>query len=149
MVAKGATCRKKRKRIRDMSRTAVKITLNATEQELLRKIHNKRSVPEFMKRRIQAVLSESLVLSVCRMLGINRDLLGVKEKFGILKSMASRKAFLEDESHRIRFAYTPKHCPWLNQIEVWFSGLSRRVLRRGSFTSVDILNTRILSYIDY
>jgi len=56
------------------------------------------------------------------------------------------KAFLEDTSHRIRFVYTPKHCSWLNQIEIWFSGLSRRVLRRGDFGSVEALKTRILDY---
>jgi len=94
-------------------------------------------------------VSESLVLSVAKMLGIGRENPGRKGKDGTLKSMASRKAFLEDESHRIRFVFTPKHCSWLNQIETWFSGLSRRVLRRGSFDSVEILIAKILNYIEF
>jgi transposase len=94
-------------------------------------------------------VSESLVLSVAKMHGIGRESLGRKGKDGILKSMASRKAFLEDESHRIRFVFTPKHCSWLNQIEIWFSGLSRRVLQRGSFDSVAMLNAKILDYIEF
>jgi transposase len=40
-----------------MSRTAVVIHLEASERELLQKVYNKRSVPEFLKHRLQAVLA--------------------------------------------------------------------------------------------
>ena len=54
----------------------------------------------------------------------------------MLKSVASRQAFLSESSHRIRFVNLPKHSSWLNQIEVVFGVIMRKVIRRGSFTSV-------------
>ena len=56
---------------------------------------------------------------------------------------------LAEQGHRIRFVYTPKHTSWLNQIEVWFSILVRKLLRRSSFTSLEDLKARILAFIDY
>lgn len=93
-------------------------------------------------------VSESLVRIAARLSGLEIDL-GVKGKSGILKNVASRRAFLVEKDHHIRFVYTPKHCSWLNQIECWFSILARRVLRRGSFTSVDELNRALLEFIEY
>jgi transposase len=92
--------------------------------------------------------SEMLVRFVAKACGIE-DGLGRKNVRGVLKSVASRQAFLVEKGHRIRFVYTPKHSSWLNQIESVFAVIMRKVIRRGSFSSVDDLQSKLLNFIDY
>jgi putative transposase len=92
--------------------------------------------------------SEALVRLVAEHCDLRADL-GVKGKSGVLESMTSRAAFLSDPEHRIQFVYVPKHTSWLNQIEIWFSILVRRVIKRGNFTSQDDLRAKILAFVAY
>ena len=102
----------------------------------------------FVTDNLNTHVSESLVLYVAAHCCIETDL-GVKGRCGVLKSQQSRRDFLTDKSHRIRFVYTPKHCSWLNQIEIWFGTLRKKLTRYGSFNSLDDLQDRILRFIKY
>lgn len=97
-------------------------------------------------------LSTHTTEALVRLVADHEDLdvdLGKKGKHGVLRDVASRVAFLTDPARRIRFVYTPKHCSWLNQIEIWFSVLTRRLLRRGSFTSKAEVKRSIRRFIAY
>lgn len=102
----------------------------------------------FVVDQLNTHMSASLVELVAQRCEIKDDL-GKKGSRGTLKSMASRKEFLSEPSHRIRFVYTPRHCSWLNQVEIWFSILVRRLLKRASFDSCDNLRQRLNDFIDY
>jgi transposase len=92
--------------------------------------------------------SEALVKLVARECAIELELDG-KGNLKLMKAMASRRTFLQNPTHRIRFVYTPKHTSWLNQVQLWFSILVRRLIKRGTFTSVEDLGERILEFIEY
>jgi transposase len=92
--------------------------------------------------------SASLVEWVARSCGLEEDL-GKKGVRGVLQSQKTRQEFLSDLSHRIRFVYLPKHSSWLNQIEMVFAVVMRKVIRRGNFTSVEDLRDKLLAFIEY
>lgn len=102
----------------------------------------------FVSDQLNTHASEALVRFVAQRCGLDEDL-GVKGESGVLQTMATRKAFLMMAGHRIRFVYTPRHASWLNQIEIWFSILARKLLRRSSFTSLGDLHERVNKFIDY
>lgn len=93
--------------------------------------------------------SESLVVFVANQIGVDINSLGEKGKSGILKSQKSRQDFLTSPDHDIVFHYTPKHASWMNQVEIWFSILVRKLLKRESFSSTENLGTKILDFIKY
>jgi transposase len=92
---------------------------------------------------------EPLVRLVAKQLGIDEGTLGKAKEHGPLKTMDSRRKFLSDTSHRIRFVYIPKHSSWLNQIEIIFGIINRRVIRRGSFTSKRDLIEKLQRFESY
>lgn len=68
---------------------------------------------------------------------------------GPLETGAQRKQFLTNGAKRVVFHFTPTHASWLNQIEIWFSTLVRKVIRRGDFRSIEDLEDKIIRFIDY
>lgn len=95
--------------------------------------------------------SESLVRWVNEVCGLNKseEELGKRARRGILGSLKTRTEFLSDKSHRIRFLYTPKHCSWMNQVEIWFGILQAKVIKRGNFSTLGDLKNKIEMFIDY
>jgi hypothetical protein len=125
-----------------------------TEQDFLEHLRNTVATDpgatrwHFVMDNLNIHLSESLVRYVAEFSDIHDDL-GEKDKRGILHNKASRAAFLSDPTHKIVFHYTPRHCSWLNQIEMWFSILVRKVLRQGSFASPTVLKEKVWAFIAY
>ena len=104
----------------------------------------------FVMDQLNTHKSESLVRLIAQRCNIDEATLGIKDKCGILKNMDTRAAFLADKSHDIRIVYTPKHSSWLNQIECWFSIITRRFLnKRASFKSVEELEKGIQRFIEF
>jgi hypothetical protein len=92
--------------------------------------------------------SESLVRYVADISDLDIDL-GIKGKSGVLQSIKTREYFLADPSHSIVLHYTPIHASWMNQVEIWFSILVRKLIRRASFATINDLKTKVLAFVEY
>jgi transposase len=84
-------------------------------------------------------------LDVCELMA---RLNGVSFHKRSLRHGRQRRAFLTDPHHKHVFHFTPKHGSWLNQVELWFSTLARRWLKRADFASADDFVTRLQTYMD-
>lgn len=132
-------------------------TINETRTEADFAEHIERTVEKnaeakgwwFIVDQLNTHKSESLVKLVAEKEGITETELGEKGKSGILKTMKTRQEFLETVEHRIRFIYTPKHCSWLNQVEIWFSILSKKLIKWGNFKSKEDLKDQLEKFIEY
>jgi len=49
---------------------------------------------------------------------------------------------------RIHLMFTPTHASWLNQIEIWFGILTRKVVKRGIFRSREELVAKLMTFIE-
>lgn len=121
----------------DFSRIVERIIKNDTQAQWI-----------FIADQLNTHKSETLVKLIARKIGYEGDL-GIKGKSGILLNQKTREEFLTCKQHRIRFVYTPKHCSWLNQVECWFSILTRKLLKRASFSSKKELRKELRSFIRY
>jgi transposase len=57
------------------------------------------------------------------------------------------EVFSQRHGGRFHFVYTPLHASWVNQVEIWFGVLQRRVLRYSNFSSLEELESAILGFL--
>jgi transposase len=84
-------------------------------------------------------------LDVCRVMA---ELCRVPIVEAELRTGQQRRAFLTDPTHEHVFHFTPTHGSWLNQVELWFSVLARRFLKRGDFRSMEDFEERLHAYLE-
>jgi len=105
-------------------------------------------VYHFVLDQLNTHKSETLVRTTAKLCGLEMDL-GEKGTSGILRSMETREEFLSRLDKPVVFHYTPKHASWMNQIEIWFGILARKVIKRGNFRSKAELRDKLMAFIDY
>jgi len=76
-----------------------------------------------------------------------------REVYLIMDNLSTHKhrdvdAWFEKRKDRFHRVFTPTHASWLNQIELWFGILSRKVIKRGVFSSKEDLVQKIMSFIE-
>ncbi len=77
------------------------------------------------------------------------ELSGLELSEGELETGKARRAWLSDPEHKHVFHFTPVHGSWLNQVELFFSVLGRKLLRRDDFASAEAFARRLAQWLDY
>lgn len=77
----------------------------------------------------------------------DKDLYFIMDNFRTHKTKEVME-WVEKQGGRIHFHFTPTHASWLNQIELWFSILARKFLKRNIFISVDDMVRKLMAYIE-
>ncbi len=85
--------------------------------------------------------SEILVRTVAHLCQVDVD--------GPIEKGQQRRVWLSMPNKAIVFHFTPKHASWLNPVEIWFGVLVRKLLRHGSFDSIETLEDQVEQFIDY
>jgi hypothetical protein len=75
------------------------------------------------------------------------ELSGIRLPEEQLKKAKDRRAWLSDPEHKHAFHFTPVHGSWLNQVELFFSVFSRKLLRRDDFASDEAFITRVQQWM--
>lgn len=57
------------------------------------------------------------------------------------------KRFSERHGNRFHFVHTPLHASWVNQIEIWFGILHRRILKYGDFPNIQALESALRGFV--
>ena len=53
----------------------------------------------------------------------------------------------KEHNPNVKLHFTPTYSSWLNQVEIWFARLERKVIARGIFTSVHDLARKLMRYV--
>jgi len=88
----------------------------------------------------------SFVKEIYRKWGRKKELHFVVDNFSAHKTDEVKK-WLEKHK-KVHFHFTPTHASWLNQIELWFSILTRQLLSKKDFKSINDLTKQVLKFIE-
>jgi putative transposase len=115
---------------------ALYAALKVHEGEVFAKMEEKHTHVEFL----------GFLREVYERWGQGEELHIVMDNFSAHKT--AEVAVWAKEHKSVHFHFTPTHASWLNQVELWFSILSRQLLSKQDFKSVPDLTRQLLAFIE-
>jgi hypothetical protein len=109
--------------------------------------HAVEEMPEAL--RYHWVLDNNRTHSTPGVCAVVAELSGLQLPEGGLNTAKARRQWLSDPEHKHVFHFTPVHGSWLNQVEMFFSVLTRKLLKRDDFASAEAFAQRLLQWLDY